>query len=123
MGIQNFPAILQPILQQGFLEREFQQSMQSRLGYRACADRQEFAVGIGETLTKTRAGLIHQLDSNSGLATLLTQYAANYGDWKKLFTSIDDIEKVTAEDVQRVARKYFVPENKTVALTVQGETK
>ena len=57
MGIQNFPAILQPILQQGFLEREFQQSMQSRLGYRACADRQDFQVGIGETLTKTRAGL------------------------------------------------------------------
>jgi hypothetical protein len=57
MGIQNFPAALQPILQQGFLEREFQQSMASRLGYRACADRQDFAVGIGETLTKTRAGL------------------------------------------------------------------
>lgn len=57
MGIQNFPAILQPIIQQGFLEREFQQAMSSRLGYRACADRQEFAVGIGETLTKTRAGL------------------------------------------------------------------
>jgi hypothetical protein len=57
MGIQNFPAALQPIIQQGFLEREFQQSLQSRLGYRAVADRVEFAVGIGETLTKTRAGL------------------------------------------------------------------
>src|SRR5271156_3319779 len=57
MGIQNFPASLQPIIQQGFLEREFLQALQSRLGYRACADREEFAVGIGETLTKTRAGL------------------------------------------------------------------
>jgi hypothetical protein len=57
MGIQNFPAALQPIIQQGFLEREFMQALQSRLGYRACADREEFAVGIGETLTKTRAGL------------------------------------------------------------------
>jgi hypothetical protein len=57
MGIQNFPAALQPIIQQGFLEREFQQGMRSRLGYRAIADRQTFAVGIGETLTKTRAGL------------------------------------------------------------------
>jgi len=57
MGIQNFPAALQPIIQQGFLEREFEAAMHSRLGYRACADRQEFAVGIGETLTKTRAGL------------------------------------------------------------------
>jgi hypothetical protein len=57
MGIQNFPLSLQPIIQQGFLEREFQQALNSRLGYRAVADREEFAVGIGETLTKTRAGL------------------------------------------------------------------
>jgi hypothetical protein len=57
MGIQNFPASLQPIIQQGFLEREFTQALRSRLGYRACADRVAIAVGIGETLTKTRAGL------------------------------------------------------------------
>ena len=30
MGIQNFPPSLQPIIQQGFLEREFQQALQSR---------------------------------------------------------------------------------------------
>ena len=57
MGIQNFPPALQPIIQQGFLEREFQAALNSKLGYRAIADREEFAVGIGETLTKTRAGL------------------------------------------------------------------
>ena len=57
MPIQNFPAALQPIIQQGFLEREFQQAVRSRLGYRSVADRMPFAVGIGETLTKTRAGL------------------------------------------------------------------
>ncbi|WP_297490666.1 DUF4043 domain-containing protein [Acidocella sp.] len=57
MGIQNFPAALQPIIQQGFLEREFETALSSRLGYRLIADREEFAVGIGETLTKTRAGL------------------------------------------------------------------
>jgi hypothetical protein len=57
MGIQNFPASLQPIIQQGFLEREFSQALRSKLGYRACADRVSIAAGIGETLTKTRAGL------------------------------------------------------------------
>ena len=57
MGIQNFPLALQPIIQQGFLEREFESALTSRLGYRAIADREPFAVGIGETLTKTRAGL------------------------------------------------------------------
>jgi hypothetical protein len=57
MGISNFPPALQPIIQQGFLEREFQQALRSRLGYRACADREDIAIGIGETLTKTRGGL------------------------------------------------------------------
>jgi hypothetical protein len=57
MGIQNFPISLQPIIQQGFLEREFSQALRSKLGYRACADRVDIAVGMGETLTKTRAGL------------------------------------------------------------------
>ncbi len=57
MGINNFPAALQPIIQQGYLEREFEQALHSRLGYRDIADREIFAVGIGETLTKTRAGL------------------------------------------------------------------
>ena len=57
MGIQNFPLALQPIIQQGFLDREFEHALTSRLGYRAIADREPFSVGIGETLTKTRAGL------------------------------------------------------------------
>ena len=57
MGIQNFPAALQPIIQQGFLDREFEEALHSHLGYRMVADREDFAVGIGETLTKTRRGL------------------------------------------------------------------
>ena len=57
MSIQNFPAALQPIIQQGFLEREFQDGLQSTLAYRNVADREQFAVNIGETLTKTKPGL------------------------------------------------------------------
>ena len=57
MALQNFPAALQPIIQQGFLEREFQDGLRSKLSYRAIADREDFNVGIGETLTKTRTGL------------------------------------------------------------------
>ena len=70
--------------------------------------------------TKIRAGLIRQLDSNSGLARELTSYYVNYGDWRKLFTGLDEIEKVTADDVQRVAKQYLVPQTRTVAYTVQG---
>jgi predicted Zn-dependent peptidase len=70
---------------------------------------------LARVKTKVRADLIRQLDNNSGLASLLSTYQANYGDWRKLFTSIDEINHVTADDVQRVARTYFVDKYKTVA--------
>jgi len=70
---------------------------------------------------RTRATLIRQLDDNAGLAQLLANYYGAYGDWKKLFTSLDEVDKVTADDVQRVAKKYFTPDNRTVALTFQPE--
>jgi len=57
MGIQNFPAALQPMIQQGFLQREFQDGLQSMLGFRAIAKREMFPNQIGETVTKTRPGL------------------------------------------------------------------
>jgi predicted Zn-dependent peptidase len=68
--------------------------------------------------TKVRASVIAQLDSNAGLASLLTRYYANYGDWRRLFTSINEIEKVTANDVQSVAASTFVKKNRTVAYTM-----
>ena len=78
---------------------------------------------LARVKTKARASLIRQLDSNSGLASQLTSYYVSYGDWRKLFTSLEDVNKVTAEDVQRVARQYFIPSARTVALTVQPKQK
>ena len=71
--------------------------------------------------TKVRAGLIRRLDSNSGLAEELASYYAAYGDWRKLFTDIEEIDKVTAEDVQRVAQTYLIPQGRTVAYTLAPE--
>ncbi len=72
--------------------------------------------------TKFRAALIQKLDSNSGMAEDLTSYYVNYGDWRKMFTAIDELEKVTADDVQRVAKQYLVPEARTVVYTVAPVT-
>jgi predicted Zn-dependent peptidase len=36
-----------------------------------------------------------------------------------MFTGLDDIEKVTADDVQRVIQEYFVPTGRTVVHTVK----
>jgi predicted Zn-dependent peptidase len=77
-------------------------------------------VTLARVKTKTRADLIRRLDSNSGLAGLLTAYYAIYGDWRKLFTSLDDLDRITADDVQRVAKECFVPEKRTVAYLIGG---
>jgi predicted Zn-dependent peptidase len=75
---------------------------------------------LARVKTKVRAGLIRRLASNAGLASMLTAYYGSYGDWRKLFTSLDDLNKVTADDVQRVALKYFDPASRTVAYTVSN---
>jgi predicted Zn-dependent peptidase len=76
---------------------------------------------LARVKTRTRATLIRQLDDNAGVAQLLASYHANYGDWRRLFTSLDEIDKVTSADVQRVAKEYFTSENRTVAVTFQPE--
>jgi predicted Zn-dependent peptidase len=76
--------------------------------------------------TKLRAALIQKLDNNSGLASELSTYEANFGDWRKLFTELDEYNKVTAEDVMRVAKTYLVESGRTVAYTaapVKGDAK
>ncbi|HYP08502.1 MAG TPA: insulinase family protein [Bryobacteraceae bacterium] len=72
--------------------------------------------------TKVRAGLIRQLDSNTGLASQLPFYSVMYGDWRVMFTGLADIEKVTADDVQRVVKQYFTDDNRTVVWTVKPTT-
>jgi len=75
------------------------------------------AATLAQARTQARAAVIRRLANNSGLAELLTSYYMSYGDWRKLFTSIDDLNKVTAADVQRVARQYFLTANRTYAYT------
>lgn len=58
MSIDSLPPPLQPLIQSGYLYHSFRDGLQSKLGFRAIADRERFAIGIGETITKTRAGLL-----------------------------------------------------------------
>jgi predicted Zn-dependent peptidase len=78
---------------------------------------------LARVKTKVRAGLIRQLDSNAGMASQLAFYHVNYGDWRKLFTGLEDINRVTADDVQRVVRQYFTESARTVASTVPPRAK
>ncbi|MFN9084866.1 MAG: M16 family metallopeptidase, partial [Acidobacteriota bacterium] len=69
--------------------------------------------------TKLRAGFIAGLDSNSGLAQQMAEAHVALGSWKKVFTELEELEKVTAADVKRVLNQYLTKKNRTVAYSVQ----
>jgi predicted Zn-dependent peptidase len=73
--------------------------------------------------TKLRAGVIRKLANNTGLAAELAAYHVAFGDWRRLFTDIEQYNKITADDVLRVAKQYLAPERRTVAWTYAGGEK
>jgi predicted Zn-dependent peptidase len=64
--------------------------------------------------TQNLAGLVGVLASNRGMASLLAEYQAKTGSWRNLFSELEAIGQVTADDVLRVSQTLFRPENRTV---------
>ncbi|HLG16435.1 MAG TPA: pitrilysin family protein [Blastocatellia bacterium] len=64
------------------------------------------------------ATFYRQMKTISGRANALGSYEVYFGDYRKLFTAADDYSKVTAEELKRVAAKYFTDKNRTVATLV-----
>jgi predicted Zn-dependent peptidase len=64
---------------------------------------------------------IRGLASNAGLASQLGSAWALTGDWRSAFEERRKIQAVTAEEVVAVAKRYFVPSQRTVASLVRGK--
>jgi zinc protease len=71
------------------------------------------------------ANFYRQMKTISGKANTVGAYEVFFGDYRKLFTAADEFNKVTREDLQRVARQYFTAKNRTVATLIPepAETK
>ena len=67
-----------------------------------------------QQLTKQRE---QSLNNTSQIAIDLSDWAAQ-GDWRLFFLYRDRFEKVTPEDVQRVATLYTRPENRTIGMFI-----
>lgn len=77
---------------------------------------------VAEIKARAKDAFIRQLNSRQGLALQLTSYEMINGDWRELFRDIDKINAVTAADIQRVAKKYFVRKNRTVGYIETSES-
>jgi zinc protease len=60
------------------------------------------------------AGELRQRETNLGKSQALGGAAVLFGDPNRVNTELDKLQGVTAADVQRVAKKYFTPENRYV---------
>jgi predicted Zn-dependent peptidase len=52
----------------------------------------------------------------NGMANTIGTYELFFGSFAKLFSAPDDYRKVTTQDIQRVAAKYFTKQNRTVGI-------
>jgi predicted Zn-dependent peptidase len=75
---------------------------------------------IEKTKNQLKADFIRGLASNSGLANKLSYYEMLAGDYRYLVNHINFIEKITPDDIMRVANKYLTKENRTVAWLVHN---
>ena len=52
----------------------------------------------------------------NGMSNTIGTYELFFGNYAKLFSAPDDYKKITAEDIKRVAEKYFTKQNRTVGI-------
>jgi zinc protease len=67
------------------------------------------------------AGHYRQMKTIAGRANMIGHYEVYYGDYSKMFSIDKEVDKVTAADIQRVAKTYFNEKNRTVATLIPEE--
>lgn len=65
---------------------------------------------------------VENLMSSAASVSQALSGASALGDWRLLFWQRDRIQEVTADDVNRVARTYFQPYNRTLGIFLPSET-
>jgi predicted Zn-dependent peptidase len=68
---------------------------------------------------QVQASFISQLNSNTGMAIRLASWEQMTGDWNHLVDNRNATLAVTADDIMRVAKKYFEKKRRTVATLIK----
>jgi zinc protease len=76
---------------------------------------------VNRSKTRFNKDLERLLTASDRLAVRLSEWSA-CGDWRLFFLNRDRLTKVTAEDVNKAAKKYLLPSNRTVGTFLPTKT-
>ncbi len=76
-----------------------------------------------KVLNRIEASMVFDLDSNMGIARLLSYYQTVFNDWHYITTYFDAVKRIGVEDVRRVLDEYFIQRNRTVGMLESEEKK
>jgi zinc protease len=69
---------------------------------------------LDKVRNQTQYMIINQLKTLSGKARMIGMAEVEYGDYRALFDFVNRYNKVTVEDIQRVANKYLTPARRSL---------
>jgi len=67
------------------------------------------------------AQTIYRQDAPTGIGFTIANWENTTGDWQNINRFPEEIQKVTADEISRVARKYFTRDNRTVGYLLPAE--
>ena len=73
---------------------------------------------LEEVKKRYKALYIYALESSDTIASMLLDTEMNQGGWETIFKSLQDSMDITAEEINKAARKYLIRSNRTVAQLV-----
>ena len=71
---------------------------------------------LEQVRNQVEAGNVRRMTSNLGLAFQIADSQSLLGDWRETFRWSELLDSVAAEDVRRIAARYLVESNRTVAV-------
>jgi predicted Zn-dependent peptidase len=80
------------------------------------------AAQLGTAAARLETELLRQLASSHGKAEALGQFEVAGGGFARLYERAGEYARVTADDVRRVAGKYFTGGARSVVIARPGET-
>jgi predicted Zn-dependent peptidase len=76
---------------------------------------------IERVLNRIEASMVFDLDTNMGIARLLSYYQTIFEDWRYVVRYMDRIKAIGIDDIKKTLDTYFVESNRTVGVLIKRE--